>query len=601
MQQADPGNARGRREPVAAKTNCGIQTTVNPMANTLVLKQQSRFSVDSVWLVALVWTLFVAVVNPIGNFPLNDDWSYAIAVQRLLETGHFHPTGWTSMTLLAHVLWGALFCLPFGFSFTALRVATLVAAALGIVAFARLLQLSGCGSRKSTLATAALAFNPLYLSQAHTFMTDITFAASALFAILLFCRYLQTRRITYFAAALALVLVSLLIRQLALFLPLAMTATLFIDPQRQRRLMPLLVSAGSVLACAAILVAFEAWLSMRGVLPAAFHEKSNSLFHILVQPREWLGVVPRNSFNAIIYLGWFLFPVLFVRLPALYRSHMRSKAGRVVLIGGGLVAVASVAALFLTHHSMPLGWNIIQRRGLGPVEMRDAVLLPVSAVPKLPLVFWQIVTVLSVIGGTLLLLDLAGIVRRLIRRESVPWDDSGTLVKVFLLVGTLVYMGPLIFGGFYDRYLLVPIALLLALFALDLQHMERDTPPDRRTGRAVWTIAWLALVLTSGFAISSTHDYLSWNRARWQLVDRLFAKGIKPESIDGGLEVNGLYLYDPAYVTKPGKSWYWVKDDQYVLSFVPLPGYHTIDRADASGWLPIYRTDVLALQRDGAS
>ncbi|HLA86644.1 MAG TPA: hypothetical protein VJL10_01350, partial [Anaerolineales bacterium] len=61
-----------------------------------------------------MWLLLVLFVNPVGKFPLNDDWSYARAVQSLVEHGHLELTGFTSMPLIAQALWGALFCLPFG-------------------------------------------------------------------------------------------------------------------------------------------------------------------------------------------------------------------------------------------------------------------------------------------------------------------------------------------------------------------------------------------------------------------------------------------------------------------------------------------------------
>src|SRR5512137_2624379 len=77
-------------------------------------------------LLASIWVASLFVVNPIGDFPLNDDWSFGLAVQRLLQTGQFHPTGWTSMPLITQALWGSLFCLPAGFSFNALRASTLL-------------------------------------------------------------------------------------------------------------------------------------------------------------------------------------------------------------------------------------------------------------------------------------------------------------------------------------------------------------------------------------------------------------------------------------------------------------------------------------------
>ena len=77
-------------------------------------------------LVICFWIAAVIAVNPIGDFPLNDDWAYGGAVRTLIQEGDFRLSGWTATNLLGQVLWGALFCLPLGFSFTALRVSTLV-------------------------------------------------------------------------------------------------------------------------------------------------------------------------------------------------------------------------------------------------------------------------------------------------------------------------------------------------------------------------------------------------------------------------------------------------------------------------------------------
>jgi hypothetical protein len=72
-----------------------------------------------------VWLLMVLLVNPAGELLLNDDWSSSRTVPSLVEHGRLECTGFTSRPLIAQVLWSALFCLPFGFSSTALRVSTL--------------------------------------------------------------------------------------------------------------------------------------------------------------------------------------------------------------------------------------------------------------------------------------------------------------------------------------------------------------------------------------------------------------------------------------------------------------------------------------------
>lgn len=580
------------------------------MANTLALRRNLRLSFDSTWYIALAWAAVAIVVNPIGDFPLNDDWSYGIAVERLLQTGQFHPTGWTSMTLLTHALWGALFCLPFGFSFTALRIATLAAGFIGIVLFVGLLRTLGCDTRRAALAAALLAFNPLYFSLSYTFMSDVPFTTTVLAAAWLFCRYLSTRRPAYLAATLVAVLASLLIRQLALCVPIAMTLALAADrrcAQRVRSAAPLWIAAASIVACVAILRLFEFWLTARGALPATYHAKEAVALQNLLSPHAWLPIFARGMFNAFTYLGWFLCPLLIWRVPALYRRHAGSRAGRVLLASGALAAVAGTAALLVTHHPMPLGWNIIQPTGIGPHTTRETLALPPSAFPRLPLAFWQLVTVITLFGAVTLVFELAWISWRVASRV-MRRDGSAVLpLQVFLLATVFAYDAPLIFGGFYDRYLLVPLALIAALIALEdrldrqaerrAQHARAEVAASRRIG---W-LAWTVLLITGVFAVSATHDYLAWNRARWQLIGELMANGVRMDEIDGGLEMNGLYSYDPAYVARPGKSWYWVKDDRYVVALEPLPGYHVVGSANAGGWLPNYRTRVLALERDGAA
>ncbi len=189
--------------------------------------------------------------------------------------------------------------------------------------------------------------------------------------------------------------------------------------------------------------------------------------------------------------------------------------------------------------------------------------------------------------------------RWLLRRFRSRELDTAATVRVFLLTGALVYMAPLEFAGYFDRYLLLPFALLMAMFA-----MPRTAPTpafaarsERTPHRAVVATALATVVLMAWYAVGGTHDYLSWNRARWELMTHLSEAGVTPRSVDGGLEVNGLYLYDAHYRTTAGKSWWWVHDDQYVISFSVLPGYRLDTSIDVDEWLPPFQSKVLVLRR----
>ena len=68
--------------------------------------------------------LFAAIIRPFQNAPFVDDWVYAWSVENLLAHGRVEVLNYSDNVNVAQVLWGALACLPFGFSFTALRIST---------------------------------------------------------------------------------------------------------------------------------------------------------------------------------------------------------------------------------------------------------------------------------------------------------------------------------------------------------------------------------------------------------------------------------------------------------------------------------------------
>src|SRR5215470_1669620 len=79
------------------------------------------------------YVVSILIVNPIGDFPLNDDWCFARAVQGLLDHGDWRPIGFTGMSLITQAVWGTIFCILTGFSFNALRASTLTLALIGII------------------------------------------------------------------------------------------------------------------------------------------------------------------------------------------------------------------------------------------------------------------------------------------------------------------------------------------------------------------------------------------------------------------------------------------------------------------------------------
>ncbi len=565
-------------------TTFNVRTSENQLLSSMAL-----FAPVALWCLALV------VSNPLGNFPLNDDWSYALTVRHMLDTGAFRPLGWTATTLLGHTLWGAAFCLVFGYSFEVLRAATLVASLGGLICFAIMLRGLGCQRRVAIVAAASLGFNPLFFSLAQTYMTDAPFMSAAAIATLFFCRYLQARRAGDMALGLIFALLALSIRQLGLYLPLAMLATLLLERRRDRR--GIAFSAAGLLLGVGLFVGLERWLAVHDAIPAAYHLPYEWLGKTLSSVDIFIDRVQRNMRGALLYLGWFVAPVLVLRVPAIVRLYWRRVWTRVMLWGAFAAGVAGCKVMIAFHHMMPVANNIIHASGVGPIVLSGWPGHP--KLPTLPLAFWILTTIVAMMGAVFLLLYIAALVPSLAaglrRREARP----AASIRTFLLIGCAAYLCPFMVSGYFDRYLLPSAFMLLALVAMPdgLGHEARLSRSWQRSSRVPQLCSLMLLLAMGAYAVAGTHDYMSWNRARWSLFDRLTSQGVPPTRIDGGLEYNGLYLYEPNYEAKSADGFWWVHDAQFIVDFVPREGYQVVDSTDAAGWLPTFRTKLLTLKR----
>jgi hypothetical protein len=155
-----------------------------------------------------------------------------------------------------------------------------------------------------------------------------------------------------------------------------------------------------------------------------------------------------------------------------------------------------------------------------------------------------------------------------------------------------MYVGFLAVSGFVDRYMLWFVPLLMVCVAA--------SAPPRQAGGYRWlTILASVLVLGYGlFSVAGTHDYFAWNRSRWQALNYVMEElRVSPTEVDGGYEFNGWYGYDKDYLEQPGVSWWWVRGDEYVVTFGPLDGYGEILRVPYQRWLAAGDGEILVLQK----
>jgi len=142
---------------------------------------------------ALLYLSSALLLRPFVNLPFIDDWRYGRSVEHFLKTGELQVLGWTIHYLFAQILWGALFCLPLGFSFSALRASTVMLAWLGALAFYASLRELECSRRDSLIGTLLLLVNPVFFILTFSFMTDIPFLSLSSGALLFYLRGIKKK------------------------------------------------------------------------------------------------------------------------------------------------------------------------------------------------------------------------------------------------------------------------------------------------------------------------------------------------------------------------------------------------------------------------
>jgi hypothetical protein len=551
-------------------------------------------------IIAALWCISLLIVHPLGNFPLNDDWSYGLAVKHLVENGDFRPTGWTSMPIITNVLWGALFCLPAGFSFSALQLSTLTLSLLGILGCYLLMRDLSQPRWLAVLTALTLGFNPIYYALSNTFMTDVPYTAMTILPAIFFARSLKTGSDLDLLIATTLAVVATLSRQLALSLPFAFAVCLLL--RRGFGIRNLWRAALPSVLCVGALFAFQQWLAVSGRLPALYNFKTEMLVNQLIHPKMFLLTIVENSYVALCYMGLFLLPVLIYAVAGIFRTHKEQTIAMlafaiVPLVEGSWVR-AQLGRSALMPMLPPMG-NILIDSGIGPLTLRDTFILKLNHAAALPAGFWIVITVLSILGASFFIATAGVRAINLLQRigSKVKISDNET-VGIFLLLNSMIYLLPLLGtpSTFWDRYL-IPI---LPLSAAGIMGISGQIPRVTSGCTRVLRLAVISLCAASSlFAIAGTRDYLSWNRNRWAALNDLVKnKHVKIEEIDGGFEFNGLYMYDPNYRQEPGKSWWWVHRNTYLIGFQNIPGYSIIKEYGFDHWMPPYAGKVVVLKKN---
>jgi hypothetical protein len=533
----------------------------------MTLTQRAARALEIALLLA-VFAVAVILIRPRGNFPIDDDWDFALATWRFAETGHFHFTAFTAVSLRAQVLWGALWTRFLGESFDVLRASTLVLAAATLIVVHGMLIRAGVPRFGRVVATLALGFHPIFLWSSCTFMTEVPFVFASAVALACFIRGFDQERIAWIVAACMAALMACFVRQTGITL---LAAPLILALLR-RRLRVTATIASAIAFVGVIFLLKPGWLSGS---PAEFavHYKvwTESTFRLPEQIEVFDHYATFNAQNCALFFLPLVAPLAVVFARNSRRiDYVIAGILTVVLLFRvqSLIAIGLPMPYFISRYCCDVfAGNIFVDLGLGPLALAGSYPF------RLPYAGRLVITYGSVLLAALLIWAV-------LRRAA--HTNTSLLALGAALFGSLALFGS---GLYVDRYSLDSAWPLVIALPLLLPWQSR----------AVRVVSIAALVIVAAFSTLAVQEYFSWNRARWTAINDLRAHGVPITSINAGAEPFYLYELSKGDQRMRRIHQFGVGERPYTVAFEPLAGKRVIARYPYRGWLGWHQGEVFVL------
>jgi hypothetical protein len=460
--------------------------------------------------VLVLFLAAAAAVNPLREAPYDDDWAFGETVKHLLETGQYRLNDWLAPNMPFQAAWGALFCLPGGYSFAALRLSTIVLAVIGLVAFRALAVEHGIGRPAANLLTLCLAASPLFFKLSLTFLSDVPFVAVTLVATLFYTRALRDERWSSWLAASLAASAAIFIRQFGMALVGGMALIWLADARRRQRFSRYLLGI-AVPGAAALWQLNQGWSHSTWAQTLLLNRQ-----RVFFWGGGFLENLPWRPVVLTEYAAFFLPALAFVAAVALVRELRGRRAGRAI------AELLAWLALFVA--SGLYAWRFLA------VDRRMPFLPWYFEILKLLGTKIQLCVTVVAIGGGILF-------ARLFARRYAVAANRPALREAVLDAATGVSLAMvLVFFVFGDKDVLVFLPFAAIAVGRQVESVLAAFRP---------AVVLVCLGLMAGTAIWTRED-LCRNEAIWTLAERVRATGVPPEKIFAGWEWSGYYEF-PQY------------------------------------------------------
>jgi hypothetical protein len=543
------------------------------------------------YFLVILWLALIVIVNPAGNFPIGDDFSYAGPVKHYLQTGQLKITDWSSMTLIAHLYFGIIITYIFGFSFNALRAVSLIAGLFGVVGSYSVMRELDISKRDSLIAALLVAFNPWYYFMSYTYGTDITFFAFFVWSLLYYVKCLKYDNNFMLIYAVILNIIALLIRDLAIIIPAAFAiGYLFRNGLSKKNIFIIL------LVCLFIAAAFFAHRYWYEYINGATKSMEFSRKKMLA---VWTSGIPyllliytKNTLYTIIYFGLFLAPVALIiylnkpgLIPIKYIKYLLITV--VLAIPVILLILRFVPKAYIGLSTLLVSHSFIHNYLFADLKnpSYDYVFIIPSSVIIAFTIFGLTVGIMLIYY---LLIKLIDYLKNYNYKIFTKRDGIGEILVFTFLFYMLIIFSQIIVG----RYLLPPMFLMTAILLIGT-----NTSKLRSRTAEIAVLAFLLFNIWN--SVGGTHDMMEYNRTNEKAFSYLKnVLHVPPDKIDGGFEYNAWNFYDYNFKPALGKNWWWVHDDEYKVCWGRCDSYDVIKEYTYTHWLPpCFKSKVSVMKR----
>jgi hypothetical protein len=530
-----------------------------------VIKQIKKYD----WLF-VVCLFFIAelLINPIGEFPLNDDWAYAKAINDYLNTGLINFSFWQAIPDLPQFLIGLVGCKLFCFSFTLLRFISIVCVVIMIYVFNGILKRQEIKSGNRMLLMLLFVFNPLTISLGNTFLPDIMKLFFSLISVSFIFKYVKNQNFWCLFWFSVFSLLATLNRQSAVVVPLAFALVYFWMNEKNKKNMILFFSPFIFNVIA--LIVYQIIAKHLNKLPGNYNLQINNMLNVFAHPSiNHIKSIAYYIITSSLCLGLLILPLTVSSFVKNFQSIKKSLLNKTILV---IYLIIVALKIIFSGNILPFVGNIFYHFGIGPIILTDFNTNEKIEISIYAQIIW---CTLNFVGAYSFYISL----RTILLKPS--------FINSFFVVFLILYLLPICIGYANDRYL---------LYLLPFYFLAYYLSNDFKINKFSYLLVSIPIFY---FSIAGTHDYLAINRARWNATNHLMRDlNISPNKIDGGFEFNAWYLAPSNnYFPSHNGRWWWVEGDDYVIGTSILQGYTIESEHLFNLWMPFKSDKILVLRK----